>query len=99
MIKSSKHEQTITCSTGDYLNIKFSSYAQDCDTVSLTDRETGDRVTIELAANQLQGHFIESISCLRYSRSEARQAFLNQVKSTIAEVEECYRKELEGVNK
>ena len=47
----------------------------------------------------LQGHFIESISCLRYSRNEARQAFLNQVKSTIAEVEEYYKKELEEVNR
>ena len=96
MIKSSKHEQTITCSTGDYLNIKFAGYAQDCDTVSLTDRETGDKVIIELAANQLQGHFIESISCLRYSKNEARQAFLNQVKSTIEEVEAYYLKELEA---
>ena len=95
MIKSSKHEQKITCSTGDYLNIKFSSYAQDCDTVSLTDRETGDKVELELGANQLQGCFIETIACLRYSRNEARQAFLNQVKSTIAEVEAYYLKELE----
>ena len=96
MDQQTKHEQIITTATGDYLRIRFSGYAGDHDEISLTDRETDNKVIMKFSGNHLQGTFIETIGSLKYSRSEAKQAFLNQIKSTIAEVEEYYKKEIES---
>tara|TARA_R100001082_G_C4287022_1_gene126466 strand:+ start:394 stop:690 length:297 start_codon:yes stop_codon:yes gene_type:complete len=96
MDQHTKHEQIITTSTGDYLRIRFASYASDHDEISLTDRETDNKVIMKFSGNHLQGTFIETIGSLKYSRSEAKQAFLNQIKSTVAEVEEYYKKEIES---
>ena len=95
MKQDTKHEQIITTTTGDYLRIRFAGYAGDCDEITLTDRETDNKVIMKFSGNHLQGTFIETIGSLKYSRTEAKQAFLNQIKSTVTEVEEYYKKELE----